>query len=184
MSAQPKLTAREYLTQERLSDTKHEFINGEIFAMAGASEAHNIIVMNIGASLHSQAKKRPCRVYPSDLRVQLNDGYVYPDITMLCGKPEFVEKDNLTNPNLIIEVSSPTTEDYDLGGKFARYRQLESLQDYIIVAQDKIKVLHYTRQDENHWLLTELTDKKAFIDINYLQCQLLLEDIYDKVNES
>jgi len=183
MSVQPKLSAGEYLIQERLSDTKHEFIDGEIFAMAGASEAHNLIVGNLVRELGNQAKKRPCRVYPSDLRVQLNDGYVYPDVTMLCGKPEFVEKDNLINPNLIIEVSSPTTEDYDFGGKFARYRQLESLQDYIIVAQDKVMVAHYTRQDENHWLLTELTDKQAVIDLSYLQCHLLLDDVYDKVFE-
>ncbi|WP_353571828.1 Uma2 family endonuclease [Candidatus Albibeggiatoa sp. nov. BB20] len=183
MSTQAKLSATEYLDLERLSKTKHEFINSEIFAMAGASEAHNLIVMNIGASLHSQAKKRPYRVYPSDLRVQVLDGYVYPDVTIVCGKPEFVGKDNLTNPNLIIEVSSPATEDYDFGGKFARYRQLESLQDYIIVSQDKIMVTHYTRQDAKHWLLTELTDAQATISLNHLQCHLLLEDMYDKVFE-
>ena len=183
MSAQFKLTAEEYLHQERLSETKHEFIDGEIFTMAGTSPAHNLIVMNIGASLHNQTKKRPCRVYPSDLRVQVIDGYVYPDVTMICGKPEFVEKDNLINPSLIVEVLSPSTKDYDLGGKFARYRQLASLQEYIVVAQDQIMVTHFTRQDETHWLLTELTDIQATIELAHVQCSLLLEDVYDKVFE-
>lgn len=183
MSTLPKLSAIDYLSQERLSDTKHEFIAGEIFAMAGASAAHNLIVSNLIRELGNQTKKRPCRVYPSDLRVQVVDGYVYPDVTMVCGKPEFIEQDNLVNPSLIIEVLSPTTEDYDFGGKFARYRQLESLQDYILVAQDKVMVTHYTRQDKNHWLLTEFTDRQATVSLSNLQCDLLLDDVYDKVFE-
>lgn len=184
MSAVMKLDPQTYLEHERASEEKHEYVAGEVFAMSGASPAHNLIVMNIGATLHSQMRKRPCRVYPSDLRVQLADAYVYPDVTVVCGKPEFSEGDNLLNPNLIIEVLSPSTADYDAGGKFARYRQLVSLQDYVLVAQDKHSVVHYCRQDENHWLLTELNHVQDVIELEHLQCQLSLEDIYEKVFEA
>jgi Uma2 family endonuclease len=115
MSALEKLSPQAYLERERLSAIKHEYTQGEVFAMTGASPEHNLIVMNIGASLHGQLKQRPCRVYSSDQRLQLNDGYVYPDITVVCGKPEFVDGDNLRNPTLIVEVLSPSTADYDLG---------------------------------------------------------------------
>ena len=121
MSAIPKRSGQTYLEQERLSDTKHEFCNGEIFAMSGASVAHNSIVANLIAGLHGELKKRPCKVYPSDMRVQLRDGSVYPDVSVVCGKPEFYDKDNLTNPAVIIEVLSPSTADYDAAGKYADY---------------------------------------------------------------
>lgn len=183
MSAVPKLTPQAYLEQERLAKSKSEYINGEIFAMSSASPAHNLIVMNIGAALHSQLKKRPCRVYPSDLRVQVADGYVYPDVTVVCGQPEFSEGDNLRNPTLIVEVLSPTTADYDLGGKFARYRQLPSLREYVLVAQDKTHLMHYARQDENHWLLTEITDPQAVLKLPGIQCSLAVAEVYEKVFE-
>jgi Uma2 family endonuclease len=183
MSAVPKLTPQAYLEQERLTEGKNEYIDGEIFAMSGASPAHNLIVMNIGAALHGQLKKRPCRVYPSDLRVQVADGYVYPDVTVVCGRPEFTEGDNLRNPALLVEVLSPSTEDYDLGGKFARYRQLSSLRDYVLVAQDKTHLMHYSRQDATHWLLTEITDPQAVLELPGIQCNLAVAEVYEKVFE-
>jgi Uma2 family endonuclease len=182
MSALPKLSAQAYLEQERLSDTKHEFYNGEIFAMSGASFAHNTIVANLVAGLHSKFKNRPCRVLPSDQRVQLDDGYVYPDVSVVCGKPEFFDKDNLTNPIVIIEVLSPSTEDYDAGGKFARYRQLSSLQEYILVAQDRAHVMHYVKQAEYHWTLREYFAADEF-ELPNLECRLDLAEIYAKVFE-
>jgi Uma2 family endonuclease len=182
MSAVLKLSTQDYLHQERLSDTKHEYCNGEIFAMSGASAAHNLISMNIGASLHSQLKKRPCLVFPSDMRVQLRDGYVYPDVTVVCGKPEFYDKDNLCNPQVIIEVLSPSTADYDASGKFARYRQLDSLQEYLLVAQDRAHVLHYVKQAENRWLLSEYQNIDEF-ELPSIECRLSLIDVYEKVFE-
>ena len=182
MSAVLKLTSQAYLEQERLSDTKHEFCNGEIFAMSGASAAHNLITMNIGASLHGQLRKRPCRVYPSDMRVQLFDGYVYPDVTVVCGKPEFFDTDNLRNPTVVVEVLSPSTADYDAGGKFARYRQLDSLQEYLLVAQDRAHVQHYVRQAQNRWLLSEYRDAAEF-ELPSIECRLSLAEIYEKVFE-
>jgi len=185
MSAMLKLDRQAYLEQERLSDTKHEYIDGEIFAMSGASPTHNLIVMNVGAALHRQFRNRPCRVYPSDLRVQVVDGYVYPDVTVVCGQPEFNDGDNLLNPSLIVEVLSPSTADYDAGGKFARYRQLSSLHDYVLIAQNKMSLMHYSRQDETHWLLSELqadsTSTSQTLILDRLECTLALADIYEKV---
>lgn len=181
MSALEKLSPQAYLEAERRATLKHEFCNGEVFAMTGASPAHNLVVMNIGAALHGQLKRRPCRVYPSDLRVQVADGYVYPDLTVVCGTPEFADGDNLCNPTLICEVLSPTTQDYDLGGKFARYRQLQSLREYLVVAQDRISVMRFSRQDRHQWLLTEITDAQGTLDLPAIGCQLAIADVYEKV---
>jgi Uma2 family endonuclease len=183
MSALEKLTPQAYLEQERRSALKHELCNGEVFAMTGASPEHNLVVMNIGAALHGQLRRRPCRVYPSDLRVQVADGYVYPDITVVCGKPEFAEGDNLRNPTLICEVLSRTTEDYDLGGKFARYRQLDSLREYLVAAQDRIALMLYSRQDDHRWLLTDITDPHTTLELVGIGCHLAVTDVYEKVFE-
>ena len=183
MSALEKLSPQAYLERERLSAIKHEYTQGEVFAMTGASPEHNLIVMNIGASLHGQLKQRPCRVYSSDQRLQLNDGYVYPDITVVCGKPEFVDGDNLRNPTLIVEVLSPSTADYDLGGKFARYRLLNSLRNYLVVAQDRMALMLYSRQDDHRWLLADITDPAAVLDLPGIGCRLAVADVYDKVFE-
>jgi len=181
MSALPKITRQQYLEQERLAETKSEFVDGEVFAMTGASPAHNLITGNIIRELGNQLKKRPCRVYSSDQRVQLANAYVYPDITVVCGRPEFHDTDNLLNPTLIVEVLSPSTADYDQGGKFARYRQLPSLQEYLLVSQDRIQVTHYHRQDSNHWLLTELKDVETLLELPGVECRLALSEVYDKV---
>ena len=182
MSAVLKLTPQAYLEQERQSETKHEFIDGEIFAMSGASFAHNLISANLIRELGNQLKQRPCRVLPSDMRVQLHDGFVYPDVTVVCGKPEFFDKDNLLNPIVIVEVLSPSTADYDGSGKFARYRELASLQEYLLVAQDHRHVVHYVRQAENRWLLSEYRDADTF-ELPNIECCLSLADVYDKVFE-
>lgn len=181
MSALPKLSAETYLELERQSDSKSEYINGEIFAMSGGSPAHNLISMNIGASLHSQLKKRPCRAYTSDQRVQVKDGYVYPDISIVCGEPIYTDKDNLINPILLVEVLSPSTADYDAGGKFARYRHIDSLQEYLMVAQDHQHLTHCVRQADDSWLLREYTDAQTVLQLNGIDCQLNMADIYDKV---
>jgi Uma2 family endonuclease len=181
MSALPKPTAAEYLQQERGAETKSEYIAGEIFAMAGASPAHNLIVGNLVREFGTQLKKRPCRVYPSDLRLHAEDGYFYPDVSVVCGEPRFTDRDNLINPTLLVEVLSPSTADFDLGGKFARYRRIESLHDYLVVAQDLVHLIHFQRQDANHWLMTEITDPEAVIELPSIGCTLAVAEVYDKV---
>ncbi len=191
MSALEKIviTAAEYLELERTHpELKSEFVDGEIFAMAGASESHVTIVSNIVGELYTQFKRRPCKVYASDMRVKVNKkainkegDYVYPDVVALCQKPELVEQDNLTNPRLIIEVLSRTTEKYDLGQKAELYRAIPSLQDYLLIAQDRHYVAHYQRQNDPSWLLREYRNENATIDLESMQAKLNLIDIYDKV---
>jgi len=183
MSALPKLSPKVYLEQERLSDSKSEYIAGELFAMSGGSPAHNLIGANIIRELGNQLKKRPCRVYTSDQRVQVSDGYVYPDVSIVCGKPEFADSDNLQNPTMLVEVLSPSTEDYDAGSKFAHYRQIDSLQEYLMVAQESHHFIHYIRQADNRWLLTEYTNEQTILELTSIDCQLSMEDVYDKVFE-
>lgn len=183
MSAVMKTTAQAYLERERLAETKSEFIDGEVFAMSGGSPAHNLIAVNIAAELRGLLKKRPCRVYSSDQRVQVDGSFVYPDVTVVCGQPQFVDQDNLANPTLIVEVLSPSTGDYDQGGKFARYRGLASLRDYLLVAQDRVALMHYHRQDSNHWLLTEVTAVEAVLELPGVEVGLTVAEIYDKVFE-
>ncbi len=182
MSAVLKPTGAEYLAQERRSATKHEFMDGETFAMSGASAAHNLIVGNLLAALHHQLRQRPCRVYPSDMRVQVADGYVYPDVTVVCGRPQFFDEDNLLNPSVIIEVLSPSTAEYDASGKFARYRRLVSAREYLLVAQHQPHILHYVKQTEQRWMLTEYCDAAIF-ELPSIECTLSLAEVYEKVFE-
>lgn len=181
MNALPKMTPADYLDRERQAATKSEYVAGEIFAMAGASPAHNLIVGNVVRELGNALKTYPCRVYPSDLRVQVADAYFYPDVSVVCGEPIFTDHDNLTNPTLIIEVLSPSTADFDMGGKFARYRQLESLASYVLVFQDRCQIIHYQRQDVAHWFMTEIAAPQTHIELKSISCSLDLAEIYAKV---
>ncbi len=189
MSAQPQtipyLTPQEYLAIERLAEYKSEYFDGEMFAMAGASRAHNEITLNVASEIHSQLKKRPCHAYANDMRVKISATglYTYPDIVVLCGPPRFDDnqKDTLLNPTVIIEVLSDSTEGYDRGKKFQHYRTLESLQEYVLIAQHECRVEHYVRQPGNQWTLTETHDLAGIIQLSSIQCQLAVLDIYDKV---
>ncbi len=190
MSLQPKtyLTPEEYLAIERKAEYKSEYFNGEMFAMAGASERHVLIVTNLVAELRGQLRRRPCTVYSTDLRVRVSSTglYTYPDVVVVCGQPQFADdqKDTLLNPTLIIEVLSDSTKDYDRGGKFQHYRALASLTEYVLVAQDKCHVEHYVRQPENRWLLSETNELKDTIHLSSIECNLALVEVYDKVDLS
>lgn len=178
------LTPAEYLAMERQSETKSDYWDGEVYALAGASRNHNLIVTNITIGLGTQVKGRPCEVYPGDMRVKAaHAAYTYPDVVVVCGRPEFEdrERDTLLNPTVLIEVLSPSTEAYDRGAKFEAYRSLPSLADYLLVAQDRAAVEHYSRQGDNRWLLTVYTDLEAVVRIESIGCELRLADLYDKV---
>ena len=150
-------TAEEYLTLERASPDRHEFFDGEIFAMAGASFAHNLIVSNAIFAL-TRALGGRCLVLPSDLRIFIpaTGLYTYADVSVICGKPEFTDQqsDTVQNPVALVEVLSPSTENYDRGKKFENARTIAHLSDYILVAQDRVLVEHYRRQ-EGGWLFLE-----------------------------
>ncbi len=182
---QPRLTPQQYLARERQAETKSEYLRGEMFAMAGASREHNLIAGNVNRELGSQLRERECEVYQSDMRVKVSPTglYTYPDVTVVCGEPEFedAEVDTLLNPKVLVEVLSPSTADYDRGGKFTHYRRLPSLQEYVLISQDRPLVEHYVRQGKDEWLLTEQSSLQDPLILPSIQCQLPLSEIYRKV---
>ena len=187
MSLQPKsvYTPQEYLAIERNSQQKNEYFNGEIFAMGGASERHNLIVGNVFATLHTQLRGKPCKVYSSDMRVKVSRTglYTYPDIVALCDEAQFddEQQDTLVNPTVIIEVLSKSTEGYDRGEKFTQYRKIDSLIEYVLIAQDKQRIEPFRRQPDNQWLiLPEISEPQEKLNLLSIQCTLLVADVYDK----
>lgn len=189
MTAQPKsyTTEAEYVERERISTEKHEYYDGEIFAMSGASESHNLIASNVNATLYTQLRGRGCRIYPSDMRIKvMRTGLnTYPDITLVCGKPEFTDmakRDTLVNPTVIIEILSPSTERYDRGVKFQNYRTIETLKEYILIAQDKCHIERYTRHETNMWILTEAVGIESSLMLSSINCILSLTDTYELVD--
>lgn len=187
MSAVPKiyLTPTEYLRFERQSDVKHEYFRGELFAMAGASDNHVTIFMNTSYVLVGQLKGRSCRTYGADMRVKVSPTglYTYPDLVVVCGRPRFEDKelDTLLNPTVIVEILSKSTEAYDRGEKFAQYRTLDTLTDYLLISQDKPHIEHFTRQQGGVWLFSESAGLDAVMPIESIQCQLPLAEVYDRV---
>ncbi len=184
--ALPKfITPEEYLRMERASEEKHEYFRGEIFAMTGASENHNIVVGSTYAALYVQLRKRPCQIYPSDMRVRIPSTglYTYPDISVICGTPEFEDDvlDTLLNPTVIIEVLSSSTEQYDRGKKFQHYRTIASLQEYILIAQDSFRIEQFSRKD-SQWILTDAKTLDTSIQLTSIDCTLALSDVYEKVS--
>ena len=180
------MTPEQYLEIERHAVTRSEFLDGEASAMIGGSFEHNVIVGNLVGEFRQQLKKRPCRVCPSDLRVQVpaTGLYTYPDVVVVCGDPQFRDEhlDTLLNPTLIVEVLSPTTDAYDRGKKFEHYRSLESLYEYLLVSQEVPRVEHYLRQDGNRWLLTAVTGLDGAVALPSIGCELALAEIYDKIS--
>jgi len=180
---QQEYTASEYLSLERASmDIKHEYIQGRIVAMAGASRAHNLITSNLTWLFVDQLKGTPCETYSSDMRVRTASTYTYPDVVVVCGEPEFEDRevDTLLNPTVIVEVLSPSTEAWDRGDKFFHYRALHSLKDYLLVAQDKMRVEHYTR-GAGEWTLHDATGPEEKIRVESIGCELGVSEVYRRV---
>lgn len=184
-TVEKRYTAEEYLELERKAETKSEYFNGRIFTMAGASREHNRITLNISSELNQQLKGRPCEVYSSEMRVKISDTglYTYPDAVVACGDIQFDDAhvDILLNPVVIIEVLSPSTKAYDRGDAFAHYRRLPSLQEYVLIAQDRMRVERFVRQEAN-WILTEFSQPDDLLSFPSIDCSVALRDIYEKVN--
>jgi Uma2 family endonuclease len=185
LHAQRKYSFADYLVAERKADVRHEYVDGHVYDMVGATENHNIIVTNIVSELRFQMKARPCVVYASDMKVRIDaaDAGKYPDVLAVCGERQFYDdqRDVLLNPSLIVEVLSKSTEAYDRGEKFAIYRRLLSLREYVLVAQDRCRVELFSRQIDDRWLLTEYSEKGDVIAIESIDCTLRLSEVYDKV---
>lgn len=187
MSSEPvrRLSPEDYLAFERRAETKHAYIDGEVFAMTGASEPHNVIVVNLAIEIGLQFRGRPGRVYSNDLRVAVSpDGpFYYPDLVALCAERRFLdgERDTLLNPEVVIEVLSPSTEAFDRGLKFSHYRAIPSLHEVLFVAQDAIRVEHFVRREDGQWLFSDHTGLDAVVELPALGCRLELARVYDKV---
>ncbi len=179
-------TPEEYLERERLAETRSEYLDGRIYAMSGASIAHNQITLNVASSLLGQVKRGPCRVYSNDMRVQIGVGrqFVYPDVVVVCGNRQVRDSvmDTLLNPTVVIEVLSPSTERFDKGWKAEAYRSLPSLQEYILIAQDRVHVERYLRDGES-WTFDEFSSIDAVLQLPSVDCVVALRDVYDLVVE-
>lgn len=189
---QQYFTQEEYLAHEREAGYKSEYIAGQVVAMSGVSREHSLINTNLLRVLSSLLLDRPCEVHASDLRVKVGAKvstkvsarslYTYPDIAVVCGDAQFEDDqvDTLLNPTLLVEVLSPSTEAYDRGAKFGYYRQLPSLQEYLLVSQDEMLVENFVREDSG-WLLTETRDPDAIVRLPSINCEIPLSEIYRKI---
>jgi Uma2 family endonuclease len=180
-----RISPEAYLEYERASDVKHEFHDGEMFAMAGASRKHVMIVTNAVVVLGGQLRGKPCTVFSTDLRVRVDATglFTYPDVVVGCDDLKFADdhEDTLLNPTVIIEVLSKSTEDYDRGTKFKHYRTIAQLQEYVLIAQDELRIEHYRRQPEGRWLLTTFQAIDDVVLLDSINCTLPLAEVYEKV---
>lgn len=187
MSTLPKhfITPEEYLHREKDAEFRSEYFRGEIFAMAGASANHNLIVGNCVQTLGQQLKKKPCRVYPSDLklRIEATGLYTYPDLSVVCGEPQLESNggDVLLNPVVLVEVLSDSTEAYDRGKKFEHYRTIPSLKHYLLVAQDRHSIDCFSRKPDGSWSLTSCQALDEKVELDAIDSQLVAAEVYDKV---
>jgi len=192
--SQPNVTVEEYLTLERESEERHEYLDRQLYAMVGESEEHGDICVNSVGELRTQLRGRPCRVWTKDVKVRSGPTpkpyrttrglFSYPDVVVVCGERQYHDqhRDVLLNPKVIIEVLSPSTEAFDRGEKFRRYRSyLNSLIDYVLVSQAMPLVEHYRRQSNNEWVLAAVGELEGNLQLASIDCTLRLAEIYDRV---
>lgn len=182
--AEKLMSEAEYLVFEAKSKIKHEFMDGEIFAMAGATRKHNLATTNISTELNLRLRETDCEVYVSDFRIKIRDGHnVYPDVAVACGEIETEANDTtLLNPIVVFEVLSKSTEKRDRGDKAEDYFKLNSLQDYVLVSQYRVRVEHFSRQKNNVWTLKIYEDLNDIVELVSIKCQVSLKLIYLKLN--
>ena len=189
-AARTYLTPEEYIALERkaLPDSemvRSEYLNGELIAMSGASRVHNLITGNISGELRNLLRGSGCETYANEMRVSTppTTSYFYPDVVVVCEEPHFEDDvfDTLLNPIILVEVLSPSTEAYDRGEKFAHYRQLTSLQEYVLVSSRPGYVLNTTAAKEKQWIFTDFQKREEILPLVSIQCELPLQEIYERV---
>jgi len=177
----PKLSVEEYLALDRAAELKSEYHDGEIFPIVAVSVPHGIISINVGRRLAERLDDKPCVAVGSPIRVRVSPAkFVYPDIVVICGEPVLADEaqDTITNPKVIVEVLSPSTADYDYGGKFALYRTLPSLEEYILVAQDQPRIEVFRKSSNTRWILTTYEGLESAVKVESLDITLSLKDVY------
>lgn len=180
------MTETEYLEFEDNTDLKHEYANGRIVAMTGGSLRHNIVTSNTSTTLNNQLKDKDCIVPSNDTRVKVDServSYRYPDVTVICGEPEFFDDlvDTITNPIVLIEVLSPSTEIDDRNDKLDEYLRLQSLQEYVLISQNQAKIERFLRHESGEWRYTKAQGIETSLHLESIKCDLVLSDIYLKV---
>lgn len=180
-----RLTEAEYLDFERKADVKHEFFDGEMFAMAGGSPAHSLISLNVGAELRNRLKGKPCQAYNNDLRIkiELTGLITYPDLSVICGPLEFTPgtRDTVINPTLLVEVLSPSTEAYDRGKKFHNYQRIPSLREYLLVSQHEARIEQFVRGEAGQWTWRVADGMDATLLLPSLGITLELGEVFTRV---
>jgi Uma2 family endonuclease len=177
------INEKEYLDAERLALDKHEYYKGEVFAMGGASISHNKIAINCTVDISNKLKGKKCQPFGSDLRVHIpkNTLFTYPDISIICGEIETTDDkfDTITNPSVIIEILSSSTRNYDKGEKFTLYREIDSLQEYVLIDSERILIEKFIRNSDNSWQLTEYKSIEQSFSIETVAIEMQLIDIYE-----
>ncbi|MEO8823562.1 MAG: Uma2 family endonuclease [Ginsengibacter sp.] len=183
-----RISPQEYLSFERSAKEKHEYFEGQVIAMAGASLAHNRMVVNLVKKIGNFLEDKSCEILPSDIRISVPtyESYMYPDATIVCGKPETEDEkfDILKNPSVIFEVLSPSTEDHDRGKKFFFYRQIPSLKEYVLISTTKYFVEISRRQEDNSWKFEEISDASSYLSIAAIDYRISLKELYKNVFKS
>ncbi len=182
------MTVEQYLAMERRLETRNEYRDGEVVEVSGGGARHNRAVMDVVFPLHQQLRETPWEVYFLQMRMRTPDRkwYLYPDVLIPRIPPEFedLETDTLVNPLVIVDVITPTSRDFVLGTKFALYRSIPSLFEYVAVALDRIHIEHYLRQANGSWLMIELADLDRTLELPSVGCRLSLAEIYERAFQS
>ncbi len=179
-------TPQEYLNIERESEIRHEYLDGCVYAMAGESPDHSTICFNLAVIIGTQLRGKPCQGFSPNMKVRTDpsDLFSYPDLTVVCGEPVYHDnrRDVLLNPTVIFEVLSPSTEKYDRGDKFRRYREnIPSLTDYVLVSQSTPKIEHYTKQENDEWVKVEVSGLENELNIASIDCRIPLSEVYENI---
>jgi Uma2 family endonuclease len=181
----PRYTLQEYFAREQVAEYKSEFYRGQIFAMSGGTVRHNIISGNIFTGLKTRLRGKGCRAFTRDQRIRVpsDDFDTYPDASVVCGEIQLDEIDRhaIVNPRLLVEVLSPSTENYNRGKKFDLYRDAESLREYVLIAQDEPQVERFVKLDDGSWNLVVLKGLEAKLELSSIACSISLAEIYEDV---
>ena len=177
------LTLEEYLQMEEKSDIKHEYIDGEIYAMAGASDPHVTVALNLASSLRSHVRGSGCRVYISDMKAQIEklNRYYYPDVMVTCDERDKETSGSKKYYSLIVEVLSESTESFDRGDKFADYQLVETLQEYVLINTKRRRVECFRRSTQGLWILQTYTPEQQSFELKSIGFEGTIEDLYEDV---